>query len=386
MFKKMKISLQMKLFYSLVTCILLGLLNHSAFATTPPKDKFVVVLDAGHGGKDPGKVSHGHNEKDIALKIVLAIGKELEKDPNIKVVYTRKTDVFIELVERGRIANKAHADLFISVHCNAHHTSASGSETYVLSPNGNKKNMEVAKAENEVIYLEENYETNYTGFDVNAPESTITLTFLQEEYLVQSIELAKLIQDKFTNKLKRKNRGVKQAAFVVLHQTYMPSVLIETGFITNTSERNFLKSTNGQEKIAQSIVEAVYDYKKILDENKGNVLTIEAPPTVESPLPVNPEKEAVVSLDEFEFKVQIASSSNDLPLKPENFRGLSPISKEKTKSIIRYFYGSTSDYKKAENLLEVAKKKGYTDAYIVAYKNGIKISVTEALKSMPIKG
>ena len=195
--------------------------------------KFKVVLDAGHGGSDPGKPSKaGYKEKDIALKIVLATGKALEKDPNIEVVYTRKTDKFIELKERGAIANRAEADLFISVHCNAHHTQAYGAETYVLGLHRNETNFNVAKAENEVILLEENYEENYAQYDINSPESFIGLTLLQEQFLEQSIELAASIQDNFRERLKRKDRSVKQAGFIVLHQTVMPSVLVETGFIT----------------------------------------------------------------------------------------------------------------------------------------------------------
>ncbi|WP_281765840.1 N-acetylmuramoyl-L-alanine amidase family protein [Neptunitalea lumnitzerae] len=366
-------------FFKVITLVCLLFSSLLTFGNPPNDDKFVVVLDAGHGGKDPGKVSHGYNEKDIALKIVLAIGKELEKDPKIKVVYTRKTDVFVELVERGRIANKANANLFVSVHCNAHTSSASGTETYVLGLHGNKKNFEVAKAENEVIFLEDNYETNYAGFDINAPEATINITIGQEENLSQSIEIAKMIQDKFTNTLKRKNRGVKQAAFVVLHQTIMPSVLIETGFITNTEERNFLKSTSGQSKISHAIVEAIYGYKTIIDENTGNVLI--SPHVPVTPVVATPEETLNTSNNAIIFKVQIASSSRDLPLKPENFNGLKTISQEKAGTIYRYFYGATNSYDRAKVLLKEAKKSSYNDAYIVAFRNGTKISVTEAIKS-----
>lgn len=350
------------------------LLVQKTTATTPPKkDKFVVVLDAGHGGKDPGKVAHGYNEKDIALKIVLQIGKILEKDEKIKVVYTRTKDVFVELKERGKIANKADADLFVSVHCNAHDSNANGTETYVLGLHGNKRNFEVAKSENEVIYLEDDYETNYVGFDINSPETTIGLTILQEEFLDQSIALAKYIQENFTKTLSRKNRGVKQAAFVVLHQTFMPSVLIETGFITNTSERNFLKSSNGQYKISKAIVDAIYKYKKIVDENQAELINIT------SPIPATPVTQEAAHII---FKVQIAASTNNLPLKPENFRGLSPISKEVSGSIYKYQYGETASYTEAKNLLQKAKQKGFKDAYLVAYKNGEKISVSEAAKSV----
>lgn len=371
----------MRLITHILACSMVLYYGICAAVNPPDDNKFIVVLDAGHGGKDPGKVSNGYNEKDIALKIALEVGKELEKDPKIKVVYTRKTDVFIDLFVRGKIANEAHADLFISIHCNAHNSDASGAETYVLGLHANKRNFEVAKAENEVIYLEENYETNYEGFDLNSPESTINIIYLQEEFLEQSIELAKLIQDNFTNKLKRKNRGVKQAGFIVLHQTFMPSVLIETGFITNTTERNYLKSSEGQKEISSSIVDAIYKYKLFLDSDSGSVLTVKPPlPTTERPeTPI----ENLDNIPDVVFKVQIAAGTKDLPTKPENFNGLSTISKEVAGNLFKYYYGETNSYTTAKQLLDEAKRKGYSDAYVVAYKNGKKISVSDALKSVP---
>ena len=226
------------------------------------KDKFIVVLDAGHGGKDPGKhAKSGLKEKDIALKVVLGIGQILEKEHDIKVVYTRKTDVFVDLFKRGKIANDANADLFVSVHCNAHTSQAYGSETYVLGLHRNKTNFEVAKAENEVIFLEENHEENYAGFNPNSPESFIGLSFMQEEYLDQSIKLATNIQGNFTNKLKRKNRGVKQAGFYVLSGASMPCVLIEGGFVSNPSEEKNLKSPAYRKKLAKGIYKAILKFK-----------------------------------------------------------------------------------------------------------------------------
>src|SRR5690554_1085534 len=203
-------------------------------AETEAQKPFTVVLDAGHGGKDPGNTGNGFKEKEIALNIVLAVGKALEKNKNIKVVYTRKTDVFIGLNERGVIANKANADLFVSVHCNgATNVSAYGTETFVLGLHKSNENFEIAKKENQVIFLEDNHEEIYSGFDPNSPESLIGLIIQQEDYLIQSIELASYIQENFTQQLKRKDRSVKQAGFLVLLSTTMPSVLIETGFLTN---------------------------------------------------------------------------------------------------------------------------------------------------------
>lgn len=337
-------------------------------------DKFIVVLDAGHGGKDPGKPSKaGYKEKDIALKVVLAVGKELEKNKDIKVVYTRKTDVFINLFKRGEIANKANADLFVSVHCNAHTSQAHGSETYVLGVHRNKTNFDVAKAENEVIFLEEDYEHNYNGFDPNSPESFIGLTLMQEQYLDQSIQLASLIQKNFTNNLKRKNRGVKQAGFIVLHQTVMPSVLVETGFITNTSEGRYLNSKKGQTELSSAMANAIVSYKKSVEQNFVDTeYIIEEETSIPSNQKIIPNTI---------FKVQIAAASKKLEPKPYNFKGLKDISRDKEGKLYKYFYGYTSDINKIQKMQKVAKQKGFTSAFIVAYRDGERISLQDALNS-----
>ena len=196
-------------------------------ATFQNDDKFTVVLDAGHGGHDPGNLGNGYLEKNIALNIVLKVGSILEKNPNIKVVYTRKDDTFVDLYVRGQIANKANADVFVSVHCDSHTSNAYGAGTFVLGLHANKQNFEVAKKENSVIYLEDNYQNRYADYDINSPESIIGLTIMQEEFLDNSIALAKTIQDNFSGKLKRNDRKVKQAGFIVLHQTFMQRLLVE---------------------------------------------------------------------------------------------------------------------------------------------------------------
>ena len=339
-------------------------------------DKFIVVLDAGHGGKDPGRpTKNGYKEKDIALKVVLEIGKQLEKNPDFKVIYTRKTDVFLELHERSAIANKADADLFVSVHCNAHNTQAYGTETYVLGAKNSERNMAVAKAENEVIFLEDDYHENYAGFDPSSPESSIAIGIEQEVYVEQSIVLARKVEDNFSGKLKRKSRGIKQLSLWVLHNTYMPSVLIETGFITNTKEGAYLNSKNGQLKIATAIKDAIVDYKKELDLNVGNHIKIN-----------NTEIETVEVgepriIEGVVFKVQIAAGFKELEAKSYNFKGLSDISKEKEGNIYKYFSGNTSDYTEVKALQSKAKATGYSDAFIVAFKAGEKIDVSEALKT-----
>ncbi len=337
------------------------------------QEKFTVVLDAGHGGKDPGRPAKSYSEKDIALSIVLLVGEYLKKNKDINVIYTRNKDVFIELDERGKIANDANANLFVSVHCNAFHTQAYGTETYVLGLHANKQNFEVAKNENSVIFLEDNYQEKYEGFDPNSPESVIGLTLMQEEFLDESLLLASNIQNNFTNKLNRKNRGVKQAGFVVLHQTYMPSVLIETGFITNKEEGAFLNSRNGQEKISRSIADAIEKYKKHLDENL--VVDVKPKPVVVDQKPKDKIFKGVV------LKVQIASSSKKLDLKPYNFKGLKGIERSKIGSHYKYYFGKTSNYTKIKRMKEEARKAGFQSAFVVAYKNGDNISVSKLLNS-----
>lgn len=355
-------------------------------ASTPPhknyaaRSKFVVVLDAGHGGKDPGNRGGGFQEKDIALSIILKIGAELEKNKDIKVVYTRDSDVFIPLEKRGKIANDAKADLFVSVHCNSHNSQASGTETFVLGIHRNSTNFEVAKRENSVIFLEENYEVTYDGFDPNSPESSIGMTIMQEEYLDQSILLADLVQKKFTNDLKRGNRGVKQAGFIVLHQTYMPSVLIETGFLTNKEEGPYLNSTSGQTKMADAIVDAINDYSHSINLAVLDNLEKNAPTVVTT----KEEKKIEAFKDNYDgitFKVQLAASSKKLETKSSNFKGLTPVFREKEGKLYKYYFGATSSYTQIQSLHQEAKTKGYNTSYLVAFKDGEKITVNDALKS-----
>ncbi len=337
-------------------------------------DKFVVVLDAGHGGKDPGRpTKHGYKEKDIALSIVLRLGKRLETNKDIEVIYTRKTDKFLELFERAAIANKADADLFVSVHCNAHHTQAYGAETYVLGLHREDANFNVAKEENEVIFLEDDYEKNYEGFDPNSPESLIGLTLMQEDYLDQSILLASLVQNNFTDKLKRRNRGVKQAGFWVLHNTYMPSILVETGFISNKKEGDYLNSGRGKDEMAKAISDAILDYKSSLNTGAENFF-------VDSSSNGSGENGSS-NYPDITFKVQIAASSRDLETKPYNFNGLEELSKEKKGKVYRYFYGSTSDYDLIQQKKLEAIKKGFATCFVVAFKNGERIPINKALKT-----
>ncbi|WP_115462970.1 N-acetylmuramoyl-L-alanine amidase family protein [Winogradskyella aurantiaca] len=337
--------------------------------------EFVVVLDAGHGGGDPGNLGRpgsGYKEKNIALAVTLAVGKELSKDPNVEVIYTRDGDYFLELIERAEIANKADADLFVSIHCNSHSSSAYGTETFVLGVTNSARNMAIAKKENEVIFLEENYEKNYGGFDPNSPESSIAIGIEQEIYVEQSIQLARKIEDNFNKGLKRKSRGIKQASLWVMHNTYMPSVLVELGFLTNKSEGAFLNSKKGQSKMATAIKDAIIDYKRTLDENVGESFYV-APNDVET---VEPTIASDVS-----FKVQLAASSKKLETKPYNFKGLGPISRMRSGNLYKYFYGNTNSYDQAMRLKAEARDKGYSTAYVVAFKAGQLVSLESVLKS-----
>ena len=242
--------------FRLTVLIILLSTTNSVFSQQNLNSQFTVVVDAGHGGKDPGNTGNGYLEKKIALSIALKLGKKLE-DNSVKVVYTRKSDVFVNLFERANIANRSNAQLFISIHCDSHTSQAYGAGTFVLGLHANQRNFEVAKKENSVIFFEEDYINKYEGFDPNNPESVIGLTLMQEEYLDQSIVAASYIQNSFVTRLKRKNRNVKQAGFIVLKYTYMPSVLVETGFLTNKSEGSYLNSNVGQTEMADAISKAV---------------------------------------------------------------------------------------------------------------------------------
>ncbi|WP_276390879.1 N-acetylmuramoyl-L-alanine amidase family protein [Eudoraea chungangensis] len=414
-------------------------------------DPFVVVLDAGHGGHDPGNLGNGYMEKNIALKIVLEVGRILSSNQDIKVVYTRDSDSFVDLFVRGEIANKANADLFVSVHCDSHTSDAHGAGTFVLGLHANKQNFEIAKKENSVIYLEDNYESRYADYDINSPESVIGLTIMQEEFLDQSIMLGKMMQDNFSNKLKRNDRKVKQAGFIVLHQTFMPSILVETGFLTNKSEGAYLNSKKGQQEMGKAIAEAIITYKnntRTTTITPVSVPVVKEPETASVQLPVSAttteynngqvseeveKKEEVVSLTEqvsteekkslsgkelnnntsstasstkekmvpattvksaeddsdkkskdvntdIVFKIQLLASAKTISLVPSNFKGLSALSKEPYNNLYRYMYGETNSYDEARLFKNNAVNKGYSTCYIVAYKEGKRIPVPEALK------
>ena len=268
----------------------------------------------------------------------------------------------------------------MSVHCNAHNTQAHGTETFVLGLHKNQANFEVAKRENSVIYLEENYEEKYGGFDPSAPESLIGMVLMQEEYLDQSILLASLVQNNIVSNLKLQDRSVKQAGFWVLHNTYMPSVLIETGFLTNTKEGAYLASEKGQNDMAREIGKAIRGYIQSLSVSDSN-LKIKHP-EVEV---IKVEKAIESTLEdvykEIIFKVQLAASGKKTDTNPNNFKGLRDVERNKEDGLYKYYYGQTNDYNKIQVMRTFAQQKGFNTAYIVAFKKGKKVNLPEVLKS-----
>lgn len=354
----------------LFSIILMLVLCNSVFSQK--NHTFTIILDAGHGGKDPGNSYHGYKEKEIALKTTLKVGKYLEKDKDFKIIYTRTSDVFIELANRPKVANKANANLFVSIHCNSvKNFGPSGTETFVMGLSRADMNLEVAKNENSVILLEDNYKEKYQGFDPKKPESLIGLTMMQEENLNSSINLATKIQDNFTNNLKRNSRGVKQQPLWVLDAAYMPSVLIELGFLSNKEEGAFLNSDAGQEKMAKQIAEAIINYKNEYFGDAQNVSNTNQKEEVKD----NKEEDKVSSKpksssNELIYKVQLSASSKKLKLTPSNFKGLKNISSTYTNKLYKYMYGETNDIEEARKLQKEARKKGYTDAFVVVVKDG----------------
>jgi N-acetylmuramoyl-L-alanine amidase len=251
----MKISKKTKIAFAFLTMLFMA-------DTYGQSNSFTVTLDAGHGGKDNGAQYFGNKEKDLNLAVTLKVGKLLEENPSVNLIYTRKTDEFIELRERAKIANRANANLFISIHCNANRSgTANGSETYVMGMSRTNMNLEVSKAENSVIFLEDNYKQTYKGFDPNNPETLIGLQIVQESNLASSIDLANKIQNNFSSAMSIKSRGIKQEPLWVLDATTMPGVLIEIGFISNKIDVSTLESEDGQNDIAKAIAKAIISYK-----------------------------------------------------------------------------------------------------------------------------
>ncbi len=339
------------------------------------KTKFTVVLDAGHGGKDPGNSYHGFVEKNIALKTTLKIGKLLSDYNDIRVIYTRTTDTFVELSKRPKIANNENANLFISIHCNSvNHFSPFGTETFVMGLSRSDMNLEVAKNENSVILLEKNYNQTYQGFNPNIPQSLIGFTLMQEENLNNSISLASKIQNNFAKNLNRSSRGVKQQPLWVLDAAYMPSVLIELGFLSNKKEGEFLNSNEGQEKMAKQIVDAIVSYKM---EYFGQTSSESINKNSETVISSKNERKSNFdsSGNTIMYKVQLLASSQKISTNSKRFKGLNNISSTFENKIYRYTFADTASLDEARKQQNKAKKAGFSDAFILMIKDGKSIKL-----------
>jgi len=366
-------------------CLLLLMALLAGLTDVQAQKSFCVVIDPGHGGKDPGCVGTIINEKVINLSVALKVGALIEKNYNdVKIIYTRKTDVFIPLDERANIANRNKADLFISIHTNAARrgNSAFGTETYTLGLANSDENLNVAMRENSVILMEDDYMQKYEGFDPKSSESYIIFEFMQTKHMEQSVFLASEIQKSFVA-VKRKNRGVRQAGLLVLRKTSMPAVLVELGFISNRPEERYMASDNGQNTLAKSIYNAFANFKSDYERKNGNLISA-APPKTEvitdedlSDSPSSPVSESLrgdggaanAKTDEIIYKVQILTSERKLPVTDKRFKGYSEISYYQDKGIYKYTYGATSDYNKIQKMLRKAAKD-FKGAFIIKTKDG----------------
>ena len=332
-----------------------------------------VVIDPGHGGRDPGAVGRNSKEKDIVLAIALKTGRYIEENmKDVEVIYTRKTDVFVELFRRAEIANESNADLFISIHCNANRSPAPyGAETFVMGLHRSQENLEVAKKENAAILLEDDYEVTYGGFDPNSPEAHVIFSLYQNAYLEQSLEFSKLVQDQFRERAKRHDRGVKQAGFLVLYKIAMPGVLIETGFISNPKEEEFLMSEQGQTYIASAIYRAFREYKENV-EKAGYVQELARVPLAGTPEPARAEN--------ISFRVQFAASSEDLPLNSPEFRNLPQVMKYFHQGLYKYTSGNEPNLENAIRHKDGLVRKGFRDAFVVAFAGEDRIAIDKAVE------
>lgn len=362
-----------------------------------------IVLDAGHGGKDPGAVGKRSKEKDIALSLTLKLGKSINKSyPDIEVIYTRDKDEFIELHERARIANDANADLFISIHCNSvTNPKPYGSETYVMGLGEQGRNLEVAKRENGVILLEENHKQNYNGFDPNSEASHIILNMYQNAFWDQSIAIASSIEENLKVRNSRNSRGVKQLPLLVLRNTYMPSVLFEAGFISNPTEEKYLLSEKGQNEIVESLILAIKDYKKKLEKNpelqktsasmvekkveekapeiaKTSHATDSKPAIQEKQMPTSQIPTSQVKSG-LEFCVQLAATPKKENIKSGQWKNIKNLSIRFENNMYKYQVTAIESYNEASDIKKQMRARGFNGAFIVAYSNGDRVNISEAV-------
>jgi len=341
-----------------------------------------VVIDAGHGGRDPGNLGTGRykiTEKTIALNVALKVGDYIEKAfPEVEVLYTRNKDEFVELHERTKFANTKSADLFISIHCDAFTREAAyGCGSYVMGAAKTEANLRMAKKENQAMLLEDDQEENYSGFDPNSPEGLIELSLRQSAHIHQSLKFAKYVQDQMRTRVGRKDRGVRQAPYWVISFTTMPSVLIELGFLTNEQEEDFLNSDQGQDYMSSAIYRAFKEYKKTMEELEKAVN--KEVPEIEKAAENNPAE--IPEEVTYVFKVQLASSSQPVNTSPDNFMGLENVEEYRDNDLYKYLYGAATTYEGAKNLQKSVRQKGYRGAFVVAFdKNNNRVALSEAIK------
>ena len=351
-----------------------------------------VVIDPGHGGQDTGAMGRKSKEKDIVLSVSLKLGKYIENAfPDVEVIYTRKTDVFVPLDKRSKLANEKGADLFISVHCNANPSKAPyGAETYVMGLHKTQGNLDVAMRENAVITYEEDYTSKYEGYDPNSAESFIIFSLIQNSFLEQSLNMASLIQDEFRERARRRDRGVKQAGFFVLWQNSMPSVLVELGFLSNPKEEDYLVTDEAQTYLASAVFRAFKEYKNMVESRstftaesrfdssiKSETESKETNVTSQWKPAVNVAKHAEKS--GLQYKVQITASSNSVPRTSAVFKNFSNVEEYHADGLYKYVVGSKSTYDEISEYCQKVKEV-FPDAFIVAFKDGKQISLDQARK------
>lgn len=386
-------------------CCAFGLCNPVA------AKEFVVVIDAGHGGHDPGAIGKISKEKNINLKVALKLGGLIKLNcKDVKVVYTRTRDVFIPLDRRAQIANDAKADLFISIHTNAlaKNRTAQGASTWTLGLAKSDDNLEVAKRENAVILYESDYETRYAGFNPNSAESYIIFEFMQDKYMSQSVHLASLVQKQFKNRCKRVDRGVHQAGFLVLKASAMPSILVELGFISTPAEERYLNTESGTSTLAEGIYQAFLTYKKEQEarhngngtaptpnqpkpspttkETKGETVTGTPLPQPESrkPQATKPVEAAPQEDEELIFKVQIYTSSTKIATTNKRFQGVSRVEVYKEGNIYKYTAGTTANYDEALRTKRALEKR-FKGAFVIAFKQGKRTDIQQAIQTYRAK-
>ncbi len=388
--------------YILILSFWLGLFAIPFYSASLWGKDFTVVIDAGHGGHDPGAVGRISKEKNINLNVALKVGNLIKKNCNdVKVIYTRTKDVFIPLDRRAEIANNAKADLFISIHTNsvAKNRTVKGASTWTLGLAKSEANLEVAKRENSVILYENDYQTRYAGFNPNSSESYIIFEFMQDKYMEQSVHLASLVQKQFKHTCQRIDRGVHQAGFLVLKASAMPSILIELGFISTPEEERYLNSENGANTLAKGIYNAFLNYKREQELKLTGVSKTILPDESEnesdnSPLiaqvasqtktlsdnarPIVSESAVTVDDSEIIFKVQILTSSKPLSKNDKRLKGLKDVDYYKEKGIYKYTFGDSANYNEVLHARRSISTR-FKDAFIVAFRNGERMDINEAI-------